>query len=228
MRQATHVDLEGAHANPDTGLPLSKLKALGRASVATPAGFKVHERLVRGHVAPRLKEMDAGDEGGKIDWATAEALAFAAALDAGHDVRMTGQDVQRGTFSHRHAVLIDQDTATPYTPLNHIAAGQRAQLHSFSSLLSEEAVLGFEYGYSWESPSPLVLWEAQFGDFANGAQIMLDAFITSGETKWMRQSGLVMLLPHGYDGAGPVSGRACRDGGEGGGGGGGGEGPSSS
>src|SRR5215208_7106429 len=143
-----------------------------------------------------------------IDWATAESLAFGSLLLDGHRVRLSGQDVERGTFSQRHSVLIDQETEARYTPLNHIRdggapAGAQARYEVINSMLSEEAVLGFEYGYTLSEPNALVLWEAQFGDFANGAQVVFDQFISSGERKWLRMSALVCLLPHGYEGQGP-------------------------
>ena len=141
------------------------------------------------------------ETGTNIDWATAEALAFCSLLLDGHRVRLSGQDSERGTFSQRHAVLFDQETEKRYTPFNHLAEGQ-ARFEVINSMLSEEAVLGFEYGYSLAEPDALVLWEAQFGDFANGAQVVIDQFISSGERKWLRMSGLVMLLPHGYEGQG--------------------------
>jgi probable 2-oxoglutarate dehydrogenase E1 component DHKTD1 len=196
----------------DTGVAVDTLRRVGTASVAIPDGFKPHERLLRTHVQPRLTALK-DTSFPKIDWATAEALAFGSLLLEGHHVRLSGQDAQRGTFSQRHAVLIDQATSAAVTPLNHaLPAAERpngASLEVVSSLLSEFAVLGFELGFSWESPKPLVLWEAQFGDFANGAQIIIDQFVAGTETKWLRQSGLVMLLPHGYDGAGPEH-SSCR------------------
>src|SRR6202021_678631 len=137
-----------------------------------------------------------------IDWSAAEALAFGSLLDDGFPVRLSGQDSERGTFSQRHSVLIDQETEARYVPLNHIRDGQ-ARYEVINSMLSEEAVLGFEYGYSLAEPNALVLWEAQFGDFANGAQVVFDQFISGGEKKWLRMSGLVCLLPHGYEGQGP-------------------------
>jgi len=142
------------------------------------------------------------ETGEGIDWATAEALAFGSLLLEGFPVRLSGQDCTRGTFSHRHSAFIDQDTETRYKPLNHMRQGQ-PRYEVIDSMLSEYAVLGFEYGYSLAEPNTLTLWEAQFGDFANGAQIMIDQFVASGERKWLRMSGLVMLLPHGFEGQGP-------------------------
>ena len=143
------------------------------------------------------------ETGQNIDWAMAEALAFGSLMKEGYDIRLSGQDCERGTFSQRHSVLYDQETEQRYVPLNHLEDHQRAEYEVINSMLSEEAVLGFEYGYSLSEPKTLTLWEAQFGDFANGAQVLFDQFISSGERKWLRMSGLVCLLPHGYEGQGP-------------------------
>jgi 2-oxoglutarate dehydrogenase E1 component len=142
------------------------------------------------------------ENGVGIDWATGEALAFCTLLQEGHHVRLSGQDSERGTFSQRHSVLIDQEDESRYTPFNHLG-GDQGHYEVINSLLSEEAVLGFEYGYSLAEPKALAIWEAQFGDFANGAQVLFDQFISSGERKWLRMSGLVCMLPHGYEGQGP-------------------------
>jgi 2-oxoglutarate dehydrogenase E1 component len=142
------------------------------------------------------------DTGVGIDWATGEALAFCTLMEEGHHVRLSGQDSERGTFSQRHSVLFDQEDESRYTPFNHLGPNQ-GHYEVINSLLSEEAVLGFEYGYSLAEPKALTVWEAQFGDFANGAQVLFDQFISSGERKWLRMSGLVCLLPHGYEGQGP-------------------------
>jgi 2-oxoglutarate dehydrogenase E1 component len=163
-----------------------------------PKGFTLHRNLKR-ILANRKKSVD---EGKNIDWATAEALAFGSLVDEGYHVRVSGQDVERGTFSQRHAVLHDQETEATYTPLKHISDKQGSFVISNSSL-SEFGALGFEYGYSLTSPEALVMWEAQFGDFANNAQCIIDQFIASGESKWLQRSGLVVSLPHGYDGQGP-------------------------
>jgi 2-oxoglutarate dehydrogenase E1 component len=160
-------------------------------------GFNLHKTIAR-QLEAKAKMFESGEG---FDWATAEALAFGTLLDEGFPVRLSGQDTSRGTFSQRHSMLVDQETEERYVPLNHIREGQ-AEFEVVDSLLSEEAVLGFEYGYSLAEPKALVLWEAQFGDFANGAQVVIDQFIASGEMKWLRMSGLVMLLPHGYEGQG--------------------------
>lgn len=181
-----------------TEASLDKLRELGRAFTVIPQNFNMH-RTVQRVVEARRKAIE---EGHSIDWALAEHLAFATLLDEGFHVRLSGQDSARGTFSQRHSHFIDQETEARYTPLNNLREGQ-AHYEVIDSLLSEEAVLGFEYGYSTAEPKALALWEAQFGDFVNGAQVVIDQFISSGERKWLRMSGLVMLLPHGYEGQGP-------------------------
>ncbi len=181
-----------------TGVRAARLRKLGLAACAVPEGFKIHPTV--GRLLQRRREQITAGEG--IDWATAEMLAFASLLDEGYPVRLVGQDSERGTFSQRHSVLFDQDSEEACTPLNHLSPAQ-ARYEVVNSMLSEEAVLGFEYGYSLAEPNALVLWEAQFGDFANNAQTIIDQFISSGERKWLRMSGLVMLLPHGYEGQGP-------------------------
>ena len=181
-----------------TGVELSKLKQLGKAINTIPASVNVHKTIQR-IVDARSRMIETGEG---LDWAQGEALAFASLVDEGHPVRLSGQDVERGTFSQRHSVLIDQDTEARYIPLNNIRDGQ-SRYEVINSMLSEEAVLGFEYGYSLSEPNALTAWEAQFGDFANGAQVVFDQFISSGERKWLRMSGLVCLLPHGYEGQGP-------------------------
>jgi 2-oxoglutarate dehydrogenase E1 component len=163
-----------------------------------PAGFAVHPKLAA--LLERRRKVIAED--GSIDWGTAEALAFGSLVAEGSPVRLSGQDSCRGTFSQRHAALVDQRTGDEYLPLAHVSPAQ-ARFECYDSLLSEAAVLGFEYGYSLADPSALAIWEAQFGDFANGAQVIIDQFITSAHEKWGRMSGLVMLLPHGYEGQGP-------------------------
>jgi 2-oxoglutarate dehydrogenase E1 component len=195
--KATHLDDDPRRGT--TGVPLERLKAIGLKGIKVPKNFKLHRTLQR--IFDNRRKMI--EEGRGIDFAMAEALAFGTLLEDGFKVRLSGQDVQRGTFSQRHAVLIDQDTEKRYTPLNHLMKDQKVKLEVINSMLSEEAVLGFEYGYSLAEPNALVLWEAQFGDFANGAQVVIDQFISSGERKWLRMSGLVMLLPHGYEGQGP-------------------------
>jgi 2-oxoglutarate dehydrogenase E1 component len=181
-----------------TGVDVSKLKNLASRITAVPQGFNVHKTIQR-FLDNRRHAVETGDG---VDWATAEAFAFATLLDEGYPVRLSGQDSERGTFSQRHSVLVDQQTEARYIPLNHIRDGQ-ARYEVINSMLSEEAVLGFEYGYSLAEPNALTLWEAQFGDFANGAQVVFDQFISSGERKWLRMSALVCLLPHGYEGQGP-------------------------
>ncbi|KAH1910799.1 2-oxoglutarate dehydrogenase E1 component [Aspergillus fumigatus] len=181
-----------------TAVDASLLSHIADKISGAPEGFTVHRNLKR-ILANRKK---AVDEGKNIDWATAEALAFGSLVKEGYHVRVSGQDVERGTFSQRHAVLHDQENEATYTPLKHIAEDQGSFVISNSSL-SEFGALGFEYGYSLTSPNALVMWEAQFGDFANNAQCIIDQFIASGESKWLQRSGLVVSLPHGYDGQGP-------------------------
>ncbi|MDJ1157362.1 2-oxoglutarate dehydrogenase E1 component [Chelatococcus sp. SYSU_G07232] len=181
-----------------SGIAVATLKEIGERITEVPKGFHVH-RTIQRFLDNRKKMIETGDG---IDWATAEALAFGSLMLEGHPVRLSGQDCERGTFSQRHSVLVDQENEERYTPLNHIREGQ-ARYEVINSMLSEEAVLGFEYGYTLSEPNCLTLWEAQFGDFANGAQVVVDQFISSGERKWLRMSGLVMLLPHGYEGQGP-------------------------
>jgi 2-oxoglutarate dehydrogenase E1 component len=191
-----HAD-EGARRGV-TGVDLDLLREVGRKITTIPKSFHPHKTIAR-IMATRRKMID---EGNGLDWATAESLAFATLLVEGYRVRLSGQDSERGTFSQRHSVLMDQENEKKYTPLKHVAKEQ-AEFEVINSMLSEEAVLGFEYGYSLAEPNALVLWEAQFGDFANGAQVIIDQFISSGERKWLRMSGLVLLLPHGYEGQGP-------------------------
>jgi len=174
------------------------LRRVGRAITEIPADFDMHKTVQR-VVEARRKAIEEGEG---VDWALAEHLAFGTLLDEGFNVRLSGQDSCRGTFSQRHSHFIHQQTEERYTPLNNIRPGQ-AHYEVIDSLLSEEAVLGFEYGYTLADPKTLTLWEAQFGDFVNGAQVVIDQFISSGERKWLRMSGLVMLLPHGYEGQGP-------------------------
>jgi 2-oxoglutarate dehydrogenase E1 component len=182
-----------------TGVDLEKLKALGQRLTKIPKTFAPHKTMQR-VLDARAKMIN---EGVGLDWAMGEHLAFATLLDEGTKIRLSGQDVQRGTFSQRHAVLVDQETEKRYTPLNHLKREQETKIEVINSMLSEEAVLGYEYGYSLAEPNALVLWEAQFGDFANGAQVIFDQFLSSSERKWLRMSGLVVLLPHGYEGQGP-------------------------
>ena len=181
-----------------TAASAADLADVGRALSTVPPSLDLNPKIGRQLEAKRAM-IDSGEG---VDWATAEALAFGTLLVEGHHVRLSGEDTQRGTFSQRHAVLIDQTNQTEYVPLNNIRPGQ-ARFEAFNSLLSEAGVLGFEYGYSLADPWTLVLWEAQFGDFANGAQVIIDQFLASGETKWLRMSGLTLLLPHGHEGQGP-------------------------
>jgi len=190
------------HAPCDTSVPLKELKRLAERLTDIPPGFKLHGRVEK--IIADRRAMGEGKT--PLDWGMAENLAYASLLQQGYAVRLSGQDCQRGTFFHRHAVLHDQNRVEfgdgTLTPLDHIAPHQ-APFTVIDSVLSEEAVLGFEYGYATFQPNSLVVWEGQFGDFANGAQVVIDQFITSGETKWGRLCGLVMMLPHGFEGQGP-------------------------
>ncbi len=188
----------GEYIRGDTAVDLETLKALGEKLVQVPADFNLNRKIARQHKATK-KMFDSGEG---LNWAAGEALAFGTLLAEGTPVRLSGQDSGRGTFSHRHAVLTDQETEEKYLPLDNLSDKQ-GTFEVIDSPLAEMSVLGFEYGYSLAEPNCLVLWEAQFGDFANGAQIIIDQFIASGESKWLRLSGLVMLLPHGYEGQGP-------------------------
>ncbi len=189
---------DGEDRRGDTAVPLQKLRDLGLKFTSIPEGFDIHKTVAR-VIDGRRTMIETGEN---IDWATGEHLAFASLLDQGVPVRLSGQDSVRGTFVQRHCDFIDQTTEQHYTPLSNIAPGQ-AHFEGLDSALSEEAVLGFEYGFSLTDPSTLTLWEGQFGDFANGAQVVIDQFISSGERKWLRMSGLTLLLPHGYEGQGP-------------------------
>jgi 2-oxoglutarate dehydrogenase E1 component len=196
----------------DTGLDETALQRLGEALCAYPEGFHIHPKIER--LLEQRRQMARGDK--PLDFAMAEALAFASLVDAGVSVRMSGQDSRRGTFNQRHAALIDTEDSSAYLPLARLAAERREasaeagtgagtgpRFEIYDSVLSEAAALGFEYGYSRDAPESLVLWEAQFGDFVNGAQVILDQFVTAGEDKWGLLSGLVVLLPHGFEGQGP-------------------------
>ena len=195
------ANLRAAHGDDrrgETSVSTNDLKLIGNAITTIPENIQINKKLTR-IVEARKKAIDTGEG---IDWSTAEHLAFGSLLLEGHPVRLSGQDSCRGTFSQRHAVFVDQVKEERYTPLNNIKENQE-NFEVIDSPLSEASVLGFEYGYSLTEPTALVMWEAQFGDFANGAQVIVDQFISSGEAKWLRMSGLVMLLPHGYEGQGP-------------------------
>jgi 2-oxoglutarate dehydrogenase E1 component len=187
---------ETERRNVSTAVDEKRLRAIGDTLTTVPADLNIHKTLAR--IIEAKREMFATDAG--FDWATAEALAFGSLVSEGHGVRLSGQDSGRGTFSQRHSVWVDQATGAKYIPLTKVPGGR---FEVRDSPLSEFGVLGFEYGYSIADPRTLVLWEAQFGDFANGAQVIIDQFIASGEAKWLRASGLVLLLPHGYEGQGP-------------------------
>ena len=189
---------KGEHPDGDTGVDVKQLKEIGLALSKAPKDVNLNPKIVRQLDAKRAMM----ESGSGIDWATGEALAFGSLLKENFGVRLSGQDCGRGTFSQRHSVLVDQETEARYIPLNNLG-GKQAPYEVIDSSLSEFAILGFEYGYSLGQPNYLTLWEGQFGDFANGAQVIIDQFIASGEAKWLRMSGLVMLLPHGYEGQGP-------------------------
>jgi 2-oxoglutarate dehydrogenase E1 component len=195
LRKSTDEDFD---QSPETAITEDQFKKLFEGLMKWPNDFKPLRKIEK-ILTDKVKLFEAEK---KVDWATGELLAYASLLVDGKDVRMSGQDVKRGTFSHRHAVIYDEVTNKEYNRLNSLQEGQ-AQFRIYNSLLSEYAVLGFEYGYALANPNSLVLWEAQFGDFANGAQIIIDQFIASAETKWLRMNGVVLLLPHGYEGQGP-------------------------
>ncbi|HEY0058500.1 MAG TPA: 2-oxoglutarate dehydrogenase E1 component, partial [Flavisolibacter sp.] len=184
--------------SPDTAISEDVFRKLFDGLMKYPEGFTPLKKVDK-ILNDKIKLFEAEQ---KVDWATGELMAYASLVVEGKDVRMSGQDVKRGTFSHRHAIIRDEKTDKGHNRLNHFEEGQ-AKFRIYNSLLSEYGVLGFEYGYAMANPNSLVLWEAQFGDFANGAQIIIDQFIASAETKWQRMNGLVMLLPHGYEGQGP-------------------------
>src|SRR4029450_3902697 len=190
----------------NTAVSAEVLQQIGDAFTAIPEGFTVHPKLRQ-----LLERRAAMTHDGGIDWAMGELLAFGSLLIEGSPVRLSGQDSRRGTFVQRHAVLIDKTTAAEWTPLLYLAENQ-GRFWVYDSLLSEFAAMGFEYGYSVERPDALVVWEGQFGDFANGGQSVIDEFVASGEQKWGQRSGVVLLLPHGYEGQGPdhSSGRIAR------------------
>jgi 2-oxoglutarate dehydrogenase E1 component len=192
-----HIDADPAE-KVATAVDPARMKALARTLTQPPAGFTLHPRVAR--IVDDRARMYADEL--PLDWGAAETMAYATLLEEGYDIRLTGQDTERGTFFHRHAVLHDQATGRTDTPLARVAK-DKARFRVTDSTLSEEAVLGFEYGYSTTDPSTLVIWEAQFGDFVNGAQVIIDQFITSGEAKWGRVSGITLFLPHGYEGQGP-------------------------
>jgi probable 2-oxoglutarate dehydrogenase E1 component DHKTD1 len=201
LRQET---INPGESSVQTGISKTALVEIGNASVAIPSEFNLHPRLQKFHVEARQNDIKSS----KIDWATAESMAFGSLLKEKFHIRISGQDVGRGTFSQRHVMVVDQGKGQIHVPLNNMG-GQQGHLEIANSNLSEFAVMGFEYGLSIENPNTLYLWEAQFGDFFNGAQIIIDTFLTGSESKWLRQTGLVLLLPHGYDGAGPEH-SSCR------------------
>ncbi len=193
-----HGGCHNASFEVDTGVAREELRAIAAGLVSRPAGFAIHPKV--GKLLEQRAEMASGAR--RLDYGMAEALAFGSLLRQGVPVRLSGQDSERGTFNQRHAVLVDSETERRYMPLAHLAPGQ-ARCEIYNSTLSEAAVLAFEYGFSRDYPEALVLWEAQFGDFANSAQVVIDQFLSAGENKWRLLSGLVLLLPHGYEGQGP-------------------------
>ena len=191
---------ESAEPSFTTTVPAGDLLTMIDKLAEFPADFHVHPKVKANTLDARKDKAHATPS--SLDWGAAEALAFASLVSEGSRVRITGQDARRGTFSHRHAVLTDTETGARYTPIEHLSSTQ-AKFTVCDSPLSETGVLGFEYGYSLDTPDGLTIWEAQFGDFANGAQVIIDQFIAAAEDKWQRMSGLVLLLPHGYEGQGP-------------------------
>ncbi|MCB1306451.1 MAG: 2-oxoglutarate dehydrogenase E1 component, partial [Leptospiraceae bacterium] len=186
------------YSRPDTSLKKETLQKIANTLTSTPEGFQLNRKIQR--LFDDRKAMVAEDTG--VDWGMAESLAMGSLLLEGTPIRITGQDTKRGTFSHRHAVVFDAESGQEHVSLAHLSSDQ-APFEVANSLLSEVAALGFEFGYSLADPKTLVIWEAQFGDFVNGAQVVIDQFIASSETKWNRYSGIVLLLPHGYEGQGP-------------------------
>lgn len=204
-QKGPHKDWEGIEfssensfdESPATGVSLATLEKVSKAINMVPAGMQLMKKTQK-----VLEDREQAFKNDKLDWASAELLAYGSLLSEGHPLRFTGQDVIRGTFSHRHAKVVDENTNESYCGLEHIAPNQ-GYVSIYNSLLSEYAVLGFEFGYAWGTPKALTIWEAQFGDFSNGAQIIIDQYLSSAEVKWQRMNGLVMLLPHGHEGAGP-------------------------
>jgi 2-oxoglutarate dehydrogenase E1 component len=197
--QGFDSSLNEKNSTVKTGVALKTIKKFTAPLTSIPESFNAHSKIKR--IYQQRQDMLSGKH--ELDWGMGETLAYATLLNDGYHVRITGQDVERGTFSHRHASIYDQQNNNKYTPLANLGELQKANFEIHNSILSEFGVLGFEYGYSFSSPKTLVIWEAQFGDFANSAQVIIDQFIVSGKAKWMRMSGLVMLLPHGYEGQGP-------------------------
>jgi 2-oxoglutarate dehydrogenase E1 component len=196
LRVSTPEDFD---QSPETGVPLETLEKIGNALVTIPNGFKPLKQIDK--LLKDRRQMIF--ETKQVNWGTAELLAYGSILTDNKVVRLSGQDVQRGTFSHRHAVLHDSETNLSYSSLDHIRGVLSRKMQIYNSLLSEYGVLGFEFGYSMAAPHAFVIWEAQFGDFSNGAQVIIDQFVSSCESKWGLMNGLVMLLPHGYEGQGP-------------------------